>query len=92
MYLVRDHIIPRISNLKTTREMYEALKNMFESKNTLKDLTLEGQLQNIKMKKGNTIAIFFMKMSEIRDHLGAIGKLISTLSGMHLYILFVSLS
>jgi hypothetical protein len=29
--------------------MYEALKNMFESNNTLKALTLKGQLQNIKM-------------------------------------------
>jgi hypothetical protein len=33
-----------------------------------------------------------VKMSEIRDQLSAIGKIISTLSGMHLYILFVSLS
>ena len=50
------------------------------------------QLQNIKMTKGDTVAIFFMKMSEIRDQLGAIGEFISTLLGMHLYILFVSLS
>jgi hypothetical protein len=31
IYSVRDHLLPRISNLKTTYEMYEALKNMFES-------------------------------------------------------------
>jgi superfamily I DNA and RNA helicase len=29
IYSVRDHLLPRIANLKTTREMYEALKNMF---------------------------------------------------------------
>jgi hypothetical protein len=92
IYSVRDHLLPRISNMKTTYEMYEALKNMFESNNTLRALTLKGRLQNIKMKKGDTIATVFMKMSEIIDQLGAIGEIISTLSGIHLYILFVSLS
>jgi hypothetical protein len=55
-------------------------------------LTLKGQLQNNKMTKGDTVATFFMKMSEDRDQPGAIGEIISTPSGMHLYILFVSLS
>ena len=77
IYLVRDHLLPRIANMKTTYEMYEALKNMFESKNTLKALILKGQLQNIKMTEGDTIAIFFMNMSEIRDQLGAIREIIS---------------
>jgi hypothetical protein len=77
IYSVRDHLLPRIANLKTTYEMYEALKNMFESNNTLRALTLKGQLQNIKMTKGDTVATFFMKMSEIRDQLGAIGEIIS---------------
>jgi hypothetical protein len=76
IYLVRDHILPRISNLNTTYEMYESLKNMFESKNTLRDLTLKSQLQNIKMKKADTAATFFMKISEIIYQLGAIGETI----------------
>jgi hypothetical protein len=63
IYSVRDHLLPRIAKMKTTYEIYEALKNMFESNNTLKALTLKGQLQNIKMTKGDTIAIFFMNMS-----------------------------
>jgi hypothetical protein len=66
IYSVRDHLLPRIANMRTTYEMYEALKNMFESSNTLRALTLRGQLQSIKMKKGDTVAIFFLKMSEIR--------------------------
>jgi hypothetical protein len=36
IYSVRDHLLPRIANLKTTYEMYEALKDMFESDKTLK--------------------------------------------------------
>ena len=42
IYSVRDHLLPRIANLKTTYEMYEALKDMFESDNTLRALTLKG--------------------------------------------------
>jgi hypothetical protein len=41
IYSVRDHLLPRIANMKITYEMYEALNNMFESNNTLKDLTLK---------------------------------------------------
>jgi hypothetical protein len=52
--------------MKIAYEMYEALKNMFESNNTLRALTLKGQLQNIKMTKGDIVATFFMKMLEIR--------------------------
>ena len=42
IYLVRDHILPRISKMKTTHDMYKELNNMFESNNTLRDLTLKG--------------------------------------------------
>jgi len=34
IYYVRDHLILHISNLKTTKQMYDALKNLFESNNT----------------------------------------------------------
>jgi hypothetical protein len=77
IYSVRDHLLPHIANLKTTYEMYDALKNMFESNNTLRALTLKNQLQHIKMTKDDTVATFFMNISEIRDQLGAIGETIS---------------
>jgi hypothetical protein len=44
------------------------------------------------MKKGDTVTIFFIKISEDRDQPRAIGEIISTSSGMHLCILFVSFS
>jgi hypothetical protein len=62
IYSVRDHLLPRISNMKTTYEMHEAWKDMFESDNNLKALTLKGQLQSTTMTKGDTIATFFMKI------------------------------
>jgi hypothetical protein len=67
IYSVRDHLLPRISTVKRTYEMYDALKKMFESNNKNKALTLKHQLQNIKMMKADTNSTFFMKISEIRD-------------------------
>jgi hypothetical protein len=63
--------------MKTTKEMFDALKKLFESKNTNKVIALKHQLQNIKMNKADTVATFFMKIAEIRDLLGAIGEIIS---------------
>jgi hypothetical protein len=77
IYSVRDHLLPRISTLKTAYLMYDALKKMFESNNTNKALALKHQLQNIKMTKNDTVATFFMKISEIKDQLGAIGETIT---------------
>jgi hypothetical protein len=57
--------------------MYDSLKIMFERNNTNRSLTLKHRLQNIKMTKVDTIATFFMRISKIRDQLGAIGETIS---------------
>jgi hypothetical protein len=77
IYSVRDHLLPQIANLKTTYDMYEALKGMFESDNTLRALTLKSQLQSTKMTKGDSVAIFFMKLSEIKEQLETIGEIMS---------------
>ena len=76
IYSVRDHLIPHISNLKTTKQMYDTLKKLFES-NTNRALFFRHQLQNFKMTKSDTVATFFMKISETRGQLGAIGEIIS---------------
>jgi hypothetical protein len=76
IYSVRDHLIPHISTLKTSYQMYDVLKNMFERNNTNKYFTLKHQLQNLKMTKDDTITAFFMNISEIKDQLGVIGETI----------------
>jgi hypothetical protein len=77
IYSVRDHLLPRISTLKTAYLMYDALKKMFESNNTNRALTLKHQLQNLRMTKDDTTTTFFMKISEIGDQLGATGEIIT---------------
>jgi hypothetical protein len=79
IYSMRDHILPCIATLKTSYEMCDALKRMFERNNTNKSLSLKHHLQNIKMTKVETIATFFMRISKIRDQLGAIGETITNI-------------
>jgi hypothetical protein len=57
--------------------MYEVLKEMFESDNTLKDLTLKSQLQSTKRKKGESVPLLFMKLSDIKEQLETIGEIMS---------------
>jgi hypothetical protein len=74
---VRHHLIPQISKLKIAKEMLDALKKLFERNNTNRAISLKHQLQNVKMAKANTVATLFMKISEIKDQLGAIREIIS---------------
>jgi hypothetical protein len=50
---------------------------MLESDNTLRALTLKNQLQSTKMTKGDTVSMFFMKISEIKEQLETMGEIMS---------------
>ena len=47
---------------------------MFESENTLRALALRSQLQSTKMTKDDTVALFFMKLSEVKEQQETIGE------------------
>jgi hypothetical protein len=48
---IKDHLIPNVSELKTSKEMFDALTKLYESKNTSRKLTLRHQLRNVTMNK-----------------------------------------
>jgi hypothetical protein len=50
---------------------------MFECDNNLRDFTLKRQLQSTKMMKEDTVALFFMKLPEIKEQLETIGEIMS---------------
>jgi hypothetical protein len=70
---IKDHLIPNVSKLKTPKEMFDALSRLYENKNTSRKLTLRHQLRNVTMNKPETIANYFMRISQIKDQLAAIG-------------------
>ena len=37
---IEDHLIPKVSSLKTSKEMFDSLANLFEGKNVHQKMTL----------------------------------------------------
>ena len=62
---VKTHLLPVISELDTTHEMYNALGNMFEINNDVRIITLKDRMSNIKLNKGEKISSYFMRIIEL---------------------------
>ena len=73
MDLVRDHLVPRISEKMTARKMFKTLKKLFEHSSINVTLTLRNQLSNMKMTKSENIASYFMRITELQDKLKSSG-------------------
>ena len=62
-----------IAPLRTTKELFHALANLYEKKAPTQRRDLKKQLRSLKMEKDVTVATFFSKISQIRDQPMAIG-------------------
>ena len=54
--------------------MFKFLKKLFEDSNIKRAFALRQQLSNIKMTRSDSIATYFMKISELKYHLSSIGE------------------
>jgi hypothetical protein len=70
---VKDNMMPLIAHLRTTKECFDALANLYEKKAPFQKMTLKKQLRTLKMGKDETISSFFPKIAQTRDQLAAIG-------------------
>ena len=70
---VKDHLVPQISKKKTTRKTFKTLKNIFEHSSINVTLTLRNQLSNMKMIESESIASYFMRITELRNKLRSSG-------------------
>ena len=52
---IKDHLIPQVSSLKTPKEMFDSLTNLFEGKNVNQNMNLRNQLKNVKIQNAETI-------------------------------------
>jgi len=86
---VRDHLVPQISQKKTTKKMFKTLKRLFEHYIINVTLPLRNQLSNMKMSKSEPIASYFMRIIELMDKLRSSGEpiddkelIMTTLNGL----------
>jgi hypothetical protein len=73
---IKDHLIPYVSSKETPKEMFDALRKLYEGKNINRKMNLRTQLKNTKMQKGEMIQEYFSRISEIKEQLKAIGDTI----------------
>jgi hypothetical protein len=73
---IKDHLIPHVSSLTTPKKMFDALSQLYEGKNINRKMTLRTQLKSVKMQSSETIQSYFIRVSQIREQLEAIGDTI----------------
>jgi hypothetical protein len=74
---IKDHLIPYISHLDSSKKMYDALTNLFSVKNIGHVMSLKNELRNMKMNEDDSITSYFVRISQLRDQLQAIEEITS---------------
>jgi hypothetical protein len=69
---IKDHLIPYISHLDSSKKMYDALTNLFSVRNIGQVMSLKNELRDMKMNDDDNISSYFVRISQIRDQLQAI--------------------
>jgi len=73
---IHKPLVAYISDLKTSKEMYDKLVGMFKVNNANQVLFLKNKLKDIKMDRGESIQSYFMRITEIKNDLLSIGEVV----------------
>jgi hypothetical protein len=60
---VKDHLIPHLAEKKTTNEMWDALKGLYEAKNENQKMALRDKLHGARMAKGESVATYLTRVA-----------------------------
>jgi hypothetical protein len=74
---VKDHLIPHLAEKKTAKEMWDALKNLFEAKNENRKMALKAKLHDTKMGKEESVSSYLTRVAQVKDELAVVGEVIS---------------
>ena len=74
---IKDPLIPYISKVKTSKEIYDKLVEFYSVSIVGEVISLSPQLYKLKMSREDGIASYFMRISEIRDQLQDLGEVMS---------------
>jgi hypothetical protein len=74
---MKDDLIPHLVEKKIAKEMWDALKNLYEAKNENRKMALKEKLHNTKMGKGESVSSYITRVAEVKDELAAVGEVIS---------------
>ena len=67
MDVVKDHLIPHVVEKLSTREMFKALVDLFQSDNLNRNMVSRNKLKSILMSRSDNIINYFMRITLTRD-------------------------
>ena len=70
---VKETVMPNITTLKTAKECFDTLANLYEKKAPSQKRVLKERLRTLKLIKDEGVGSFFTKIAQVRDQLIAIG-------------------
>ena len=60
---IKDHLIPYISHIDSSKKMYNALTNLFSIRNIGQVMSLKNELCDMKMNDDDKITLYFVIIS-----------------------------
>ena len=66
---VKNYLVSHLSKSKTTKEMFDSLKKLFERDSASRSIALGTQLYTIGMNRSESVASYFMRVADLRDPL-----------------------
>ena len=69
---IKDHFIPRVSSLKTLKEVFNVVTKLFEGNNINRKMTLRNQLKNVKIQNSETMQSYFTRVAQIKEQLESV--------------------
>ena len=73
MDVIKDHLIPHISEKKMTKEMFDALVGLYQSENISRKMILYNKLRSVEMTRSDAVTSYLMKVTQIHDQIAAVG-------------------
>ena len=64
---VKNEIVPMLMKQHTTFNMMSALLNAYEVNNATRTLALKSKLNHIKIRKGESMNSYFLRVASLRD-------------------------
>jgi hypothetical protein len=73
---LKEHLIPYISHLDSSKKMYDALTNLFSVINIGQVMSLKNELCDIKINNDDNIMSYLVRISQLRYQLQVIEEII----------------
>jgi hypothetical protein len=71
---MKDNIIPHLSDKNMAKDMFDALVGLLQRTNMNRKMVLRNKLISIQMSRSDNVTNYFMRITQVRDQLAAIGK------------------